>query len=427
MDGRLFLKTTELKFDVVIVNLPEPQTAQLNRFYTVEFFREVSDKLNAGGVFSFPVKGAEDYIGPQLAEFLRCIHKTLRQVFPEVLAIPGDPVHFVASPQSGSLTVDTQELIARLRARHIHTSYVREYYLPYRMTADRMLDLQSQLPMQVDTRINRDFAPVAYYFDVALWSTQFDLSYRSAFQRMGRVHFAFLLAVLGLVLTVLIGVLRWSATTSNRWRVGSGFCVAAMGFTLIGLEMLLLLAFQAIYGYVYQQLAVIIAGFMVGMAVGSWRGSVADRFRPFDHAQGQRRSLKMDARRLILLQVLAAASALLLYVLLRSFAGVVKPASIFLVSQLIFPLLAVVFGVLGGYQFPIASRIFFGDSKNDPSSSGALYAVDLAGACVGALVLSTYLVPVFGFQQTAWLMAVVNLVPAVLVGLLILAKPGHPA
>jgi len=37
-DGRLFLKTTQSTFDVVIVNLPEPQNAQLNRFYTVEFF-----------------------------------------------------------------------------------------------------------------------------------------------------------------------------------------------------------------------------------------------------------------------------------------------------------------------------------------------------------------------------------------------------
>jgi predicted membrane-bound spermidine synthase len=40
MDGRLYIKTTAQKFDVIIVNLPDPQTAQLNRFYTAEFFRE---------------------------------------------------------------------------------------------------------------------------------------------------------------------------------------------------------------------------------------------------------------------------------------------------------------------------------------------------------------------------------------------------
>ena len=43
-----------------------------------------------------------------------------------------------------------------------------------------------------------------------------------------------------------------------------------MGFTLLGLEVLLLLGFQALYGYVYQQLAILVALFMVGMAGGAW-------------------------------------------------------------------------------------------------------------------------------------------------------------
>ncbi|HYA61946.1 MAG TPA: fused MFS/spermidine synthase, partial [Candidatus Sulfotelmatobacter sp.] len=196
MDGRLFLKTTDLKFDAVIINLPEPQTAQLNRFYTLEFFREVASKLAPDGVFSFQSKGAEDYIGPELAEFLRCVHKTLREVFPAVVAIPGDPVHFFASKQAGSLTVDSGELITRLRARHIRTTYLREYYLPFRMTPDRMADLESQLRAQADTRVNHDLAPVAYYFDVALWSTRFNRAYRSVFQTMGHLRFGPLLATL---------------------------------------------------------------------------------------------------------------------------------------------------------------------------------------------------------------------------------------
>jgi len=38
-----------------------------------------------------------------------------------------------------------------------------------------------------------------------------------------------------------------------------------------------------------------------------------------------------------------------------------------------------------------------------------LYAIDLLGGCAGALVLSAYLIPVFGFWRTAWLCAAVNL------------------
>lgn len=421
MDGRLFLKSSDLKFDTVIINLPDPQTAQLNRFYTFEFFREVASRLTPGGVFSFQLKGAEDYIGPELAEFLRCVRKTLREVFPEVVTIPGDPVHFLASKQPGSLTVDSRELIARLHARQIHTMYLREYYLPFRMTPDRMADLELQLRPGADTRVNRDFAPVAYYFDVALWSTRFNRAYRRVFQAMGDVRFGRLMAALGLVLIVIAAPLRWVPRKQNRLRVSAGFGVAAMGFTLIALEMLLLLAFQAIYGYVYQQLAIIIAGFMVGMALGSWRA--------MRHAAGSKIQAirKIEILRLVGLQILAALSPMLLYLLLQTFAATKQPATVFLVSQILFPLLAVLCGLVGGYQFPIASRVFFGDAADNVGSPGALYALDLAGACLGALVLSSYLFPVFGFQQTAWLIAAVNLAPAILLGLLAWEKQALPA
>jgi spermidine synthase len=89
--------------------------------------------------------------------------------------------------------------------------------------------------------------------------------------------------------------------------------------------------------------------------------------------------------------------------------------------------LAVLCGLFGGYQFPVATRIFFSNSNRKASGPGTLYALDLAGACVGAIVLSSYLVPVFGFRETAWLMAVVNSAPAVLAGLSTLGKRGVPA
>jgi len=420
-DGRLYLKRTDLKFDVVIVNLPDPQTAQLNRFYTREFFKEVAGKLTPTGVFSFQLKAAEDYIGPELAEFLRCVHNTLRGAFPEVLVIPGETIHFLASPQARSLTLDSGELVARLRDRHIRTSYVREYYLPYRMTPDRVADLESQLQVKSDTRVNRDFAPIAYYFDVALWSTRFNRSYRRIFQTMGHLRFGPLLAVLSLVLFGLAAFVRWLPTPKGRTRMTVGFGIAAMGFTLIGLEMLLLLAFQAIYGYVYQQLAIIIAGFMVGMALGSWWGlrrEIAVEIHGRDQA---------DIFRLAWLQFIACSAPMLFYLLLQASAARNQLSTIFVVSQIVFPLLALFCGLLGGYQFPVASRLFFAGAKETEGSPGTLYALDLVGSCLGALLLSSYLVPVFGFKQTAWLMAVVNLAPALLLCLLAFEKRGGPA
>jgi spermidine synthase len=372
-DGRLFLKTTASTFDVIIVNLPDPQTAQLNRFYTLEFFREAARKLSGSGILALRLTAAEDYISPELAAFLRSIYKTLHAVFPEVTAIPGETVHFFGARRAGVLAAGSEELLARLRARRLETSYVREYYIPFRMMPDRMADLERQIEPRPETPVNRDFAPVAYYFDVALWSSRFSHGYRDLFRAMAGVDFRCLAGAVGVLLLVLVAKKR-------RPRTVAACCTAAMGFTLIGLEMLLLLAFQAIYGYVYQQLAVIIAAFMAGMALGSWLALRAPARR--------------GMRALVFLQLGAAIAPLLLCAVFHA------------VTQVLFPVLALGCGMLGGFEFPVASRIFSG------RSTGTLYALDLAGSCLGAVLFSVYLIPVFGFLKTAVLAAMVSLASA---------------
>ena len=111
-------------------------------------------------------------------------------MFPEVTAIPGETVHFFAARRAGMLASGADELLARLHARHLETSYVSEYFIPFRMTPDRMADLEAQMrPAAGTTPVNRDFAPVAYYFDVALWSSQFNQGYRRLFRAMAGVDF----------------------------------------------------------------------------------------------------------------------------------------------------------------------------------------------------------------------------------------------
>jgi spermidine synthase len=384
-DGRLFLKTTASTFDVIIVNLPDPQTAQLNRFYTLEFFQEAARKLTGSGVLALRLTAAEDYISPELAAFLRSIYKTLRAVFPEVTAIPGETVHFFGARRTGVLANGSEELLARLRARRLETSYVREYYIPFRMMPDRMTDLYRQIEPRPETPVNRDFAPVAYYFDVALWSSRFNHGYRDLFRAMAGVSFRGLAGVVGALLLVLVAKKRRAQTVA-------ACCTAAMGFTLIGLEMLLLLAFQAIYGYVYQQLAIIIAAFMAGMSLGGWLALRAPARR--------------GIRTLVLLQLGAAIAPLLLCAVFQA------------VTPMLFPVLALGCGMLGGYEFPVASRIF---CARNP---GTLYALDLAGSCLGAVLFSVYLIPVFGFLKTAVLAAIVSLAPAVMA---VRSAPERPA
>lgn len=425
-DARLFLKTGRADYDVIIINLPDPQTAQLNRFYTLEFYREAARRLAEGGILSFQVTSSENYISPERADFLRCLTRTLRSVFPGVAAIPGATVHFFASTRPGTLTTTPDVLIDRLRSRNLKTLYLREYFLPFRMSPDRMLDLKAQIEPSSETPVNRDFTPVAYYFDVALWSSKFHTTYGSWFQALAGIDFRTLLAGVTAALCGLFAVLLLllrrrshrdvSSPSPSQFRLAAGACVLAMGFTLIGLEILMLLGFQAIYGYVYRQLALVVAAFMAGMALGAWRGSSRRARTSTVKPEAISTHPELPAMWAVtMLQFSAALAPILLYALLVAFARVESARVLFLVSAVAFPAIALVAGLMGGYQFPLASRVYFaGESGRNP---GVLYGLDLLGACAGAVVLSAYLFPVYGFLRSAILMAMVNLAPAILAAL----------
>jgi spermidine synthase len=406
LDGRLFLKSVDRRFDVVILNLPEPQTAQLNRFYTEEFFRDVRDRLAPNGVFGFQLHAAEEYISPDLAQFLGCIHSTLRRVFTDVTAIPGENVHFLASPSRGVLTTDSQVLLRRLRERGVQTTYVREYYLPFRMSPERITDLREQVLTQPELRLNRDFTPIAYYFDVALWGSQFSRGYRSAFLAAAATRFRSIAAAIAVLVLLAAIVLARSRRTALGVESTAGFAVAVTGMTLIGTEVLLLLGFQAVYGYVFTELAVIVAAFMAGMAVGSWwaqRGSL--------HAQIQMNA--SDLRRLLMAQT---GVMLMPLVVMTILAGASHSAGMMssVFARAAFPGVAILCGFAGGYQFPIAMQAFSAAKGNAVTSAGALYGLDLLGASVGALAITGYILPVFGFLHGAALMILANLGPVVL-------------
>ncbi len=389
---------------MIVLNVPDPQTAQLNRFYTAEFFRSARDHLAPGGLLALQLRSSEDYISPDLAEFLRCIHHTLREVFPYVVAIPGETIHFFAATRPDVLTDDPLTLIARLQERNLKTQYVREYFIPFRMMPDRMEQIREQLRPLPSTPVNRDFEPIAYYFDVVLWSTQFKLGYSHWFR--AAVHVTFIRVIDAvLVITWFVAVLlALGPTREKRARSTAAFCMAATGFTLMALQIFLLLAFQSIYGYVYHQLAILIAMGMAGIAFGSWLG-----IRRL-HASGNSLYRTMATTQFML--ALAAPTLILAVSLLSKISGV---AATWLVAQSVFPVLAALCGMLGGYQFPIATEIYLLDGdRSGRSRPGTLYAIDLLGGCAGALLLSGYLIPVFGFWKTAWLSAAVSLAPTLL-------------
>jgi spermidine synthase len=327
-----------------------------------------------------------------------------------VLEIPGETIHFFGALQPGLLTGDPQLLISRLQARRLHTLYVREYFIPFRMMPDRMAQVRDLLEPLPATPVNRDFEPIAYYFDIVLWSAQFKLSYSHWFQSAAHIAFTHIAGVVLAVLLLGAILLAYLPAREIRARASAAFCMTVTGFTLMALQIFLLLGFQSVYGYVYHQLAILIAMFMAGIALGSWLGIRRVR------SNGRLPALvpaPSPFRALATTQFLLALSGPALIFLIRLLSRISSGPATLLAAQFVFPALAVLGGMLGGYQFPVATEIYLGDGSRK-ASVGVLYALDLFGGCIGALLLSTYLIPVFGFSKTAWLSAAVNLAPALM-------------
>jgi predicted Na+-dependent transporter len=71
----------------------------------------------------------------------------------------------------------------------------------------------------------------------------------------------------------------------------------------------------------------------------------------------------------------------------------------------------VTFGLAGlvGMEFPAACRL---DTADAPTTAGRLFTADFVGACLGALLASTLLIPLVGVAAACWITAGLNVIAA---------------
>lgn len=354
-DGRLFVKQTLERFDVVIVDVPDPSTSQINRFFTSEFYNEVKRALVKDGVLSFSLGEYASYVSRPLAQMLATASATLGKTFRHTLMIPGGRIYFLAS--DGELTGD---IVSRIDQSGVTTTWVRRAYLGAMLAPDRMADLARAV--QQPAAINTDFNPVLYFLHLVYWSSQFK-------SRAG-----FLAAALIIALAVYTLKLR-----------PAPMAIFASGFAASGLEVVLLLGFQILCGSLYRQLGVIVSMFMLGLAIGAFLAN--------------RNGSKTKRQTLGKLALSIAVFSALLPLTLR---GLQHVESIFVIEAVV-SLLTMTLAIFVGMEFPLASRI-----ESDNATASRLYTADFIGGFLGALLPSALVIPVFGVGAACFLSVVLN-------------------
>ena len=394
-DGRAFLKQNKDLYDVIIIHMPDPATMQLNRFYTKEFFSELSGHLNQNGIFSFRVTGSENYINEILTNYLASLYYTLKEVFTHVGLMPGESIHYFASNGNQNVLPVSDSLIHRIKSRGIQCQYVQDYFIKFRLMPDRVESLRQQIEAAKGIAINSDFNPAAYFFTLILWGMKFFPTFNTVMLSLSEVSFWYFLFTTMALGILIISILSCRSEPDIYRKAIACAAVSVMGFSVMTLEITLLLIFQSFYGYLYNQVAILIAAVMAGLAAGGWF-SLKTGINNFSS------KLKFTHLTFCIIPVLLFT---------------VLPLEMNNTLRILFFLIMMGFlGFTGGYQFPLVNYLF-GHTKGN---AGIIYGFDLIGALAASLLVSIVLIPLFGINHTILFVIIINCL--IIFGLLISPK-----
>jgi spermidine synthase len=393
-DARRFIRRDPTpRYDVVIINLGDPVTLFTNRYYTRDFFSEAARVMNKDAIISVGVTASENYVSEEGRAYLRSVRSTLQQVFPELAVVPGERYVFLAGTGPEKLILSPAILAKHRKERRIETGFVNEHYLPFRLEPGRMLEAQKILAQ--NGAVNSDRRPVGFLKGLVFWSTHFEPFFTravGAFERFGNILWlAPFLLCFGMIF-------RRKAPGAAAYPL-----VFVAGFVQMALQVIVILLFQAYYGYVYSVLGFVAAGFMFGAFIGAWAAKIFWR----------------ESRKAIVVLTVQVAASLypLVFLLWRS----ALPDTLATVLAMVLSFGA---GCLGGLQFALGNKLAEG------KATAELYALDVGGAALAAILVGIFLVPLWGVDRTAVYCAGLNLAVAVILIVLRLGqdrRTTHPA
>ena len=367
MDGRKYLRTSSHDaYDIIILNVSQPTTASINRFYTTDFFIEAKRILRKNGILAMHILSTAGYIGRAMQITNGSIYYSLNSVFPHVAVTSQDYGALFASPSP----VNTNPVLLEqsfsekgIATRYFSQYLVHDIFSPFNVgyVEKRLKDVHV---------LNSDERPSAYMYNIFLWSEMHGgralryLIEPAPWQ-------AIMMAIAGIIV-VLFTMLREKRTVY--------LTIYTTGFASMTFVVSVILLYQARYGYVYEMIGLLTAMFMIGL----WLGT---------------RVIRNSGENLPLLLLFDLAFILL-----------ALTCSFFFITEALFYVFILLAGMLTGAQFCTASFICYG-----PESPGKLYGLELLGSFLGAFLTSIMLVPLFGTDQTFLFVAMIKIFSTILI------------
>lgn len=386
IDGRLFLKKKPRKYNIILLGFSNPSDLQINRLFTKEFFLLAKRKLKKDGILAFNLPSlprANIYL-KELKDLISCIFNTLKEVFPYIKIIPGEERNlFLASLSKKVSLINSETLRQRLAERKLETKLLIPSYIKYRFQPWWLENFSTSIK-DGSKRINIDFNPTAVFYSLSYWSALFSPYMRGVFRWFEKMSLKLIFVMFS---TFILLFLLICFKISKLANLSIPICITATGFTGMIFDLALIFTFQALYGYVFYWLGLLVTALMAGIAVGSFRMSLfLERIKVVFSL-----FLKFEVGIILFSGMLPV-----VFFFLRPY---LEQAAFFLL-QTIFLVLSFISGLLIGAQFPLANRIYLAKSANLSRTAGLLYSADLLGGWFGGIVGGVILLPVLGLLGT---------------------------
>ncbi|MCL0088633.1 spermine synthase [Dehalococcoidia bacterium] len=392
VDGRRFLEVTPYQYDLIFVGIANPENLQVNRLFTAQFASLAKERLREDGILVVSLPGSLTYLSHELRNLNGVIINTLESIFPYLHIIPGYHNIFLASTTKDVTIIDAALLYERLEERQLDLRLITRPHLEVRL-APRWLDWFSASMYGATEEINHDFRPKGFFYSLAYWNAMFS-PYLSDFfvwlEDLGLWLFAIVIAAW----TAILLALRWRAVRLPKLIIP--YSIAATGFAGMAFDLLLIFAFQVLFGFVFHWIGLLLAAFMGGVAGG---GLMMTTLLPH---------IKDDRALFIKLEIAVVLFAALLPLIILAVAPHLGNAVVFVLAQVLFLLLAFFAGALIGLKFPLANKMYLSHSPNLSQTAGLVYSADLLGGWSGGIAAAVVLLPVLGLVGTSLVVVMIK-------------------
>jgi spermidine synthase len=395
-DGRHFVKLCPRaeplrRYDMVIVNVPEPSNAMLNRYYTREFYSEVSRILAPGGVIVTGLPFTENYVREEVLAYGKSVFRSLSDVFEAVVISPGNRILFFASDSAGMVTEDASVLASRYEERGITSAHFSRDHFSMLLLPERVAFVRDAFSGRAEVPVNTDMHPVSYYYGLRLWDRFSGGHLAFLLDALGKVKAWMAGAALAVLFLVRAGFHRLTRESRAQLRSFSIlFSIFTTGFAGISLSILLMISFQAAAGYLYGYIGLLVALFMLGLAAG---GQCTRR-----EARG-----RGGENLMMLLEAVSLVFPLLLVIVVSFLIeGTGLPPAF---SEAAFSVLMFLSGMYAGAEFPLSSALYIEGTGRLGRGAGVIDALDHGGAFLGAFLAGVILLPLAGVAATLVLLS----------------------